>query len=98
MRSYDIVGYIYKADIYCPAHVGREVARAIDRADKVAIGQQSWEATERYLDRVQGVLGIEDRYDEYSYHSDDFPKVIFADQVLEYSVACCECGEELVER
>lgn len=98
MRPHDIVGYMYKADIYCPKHVGREVAREINKADKAAIPQQDWEATERYLDRVQGLLGIEDRYDEHSFHSDDFPKVVLADHVQEYSVACCVCGEELLER
>lgn len=95
MKSYDIVGYTYKADIYCPEHVGIEVARDIDKTGKTVIGQQNWETTEQYLDRVQGFLGIRNRYDEHSYDSDNFPKVIFADQTLEDSDVCCECGEGL---
>jgi len=98
MQSYDVVGYTYKADTYCPEDVGIEVARDIDKTGNTVIGRQNWETTEEYLNRVQGFFGIKDRYDEYSYDSDSFPKVIFADQALEDSDVCCECGEELVER
>ena len=77
MRADTIVGYTYRADTYCPAcivNVYREHRRSMGRV----LDSLDWDA-ERWLDSHAGDRQI-DRYDEATYDSDDFPKVIFADQ------------------
>ena len=46
--------------------------------------------TEDVLDQCAGALAV-DRWDETSYDSDEFPKVVFADWVDEE--VCGRCGE-----
>jgi hypothetical protein len=78
-HSFDVVGYAYQADIWCPECI----------AKKFAPGQQ---ATEAALDHAAEQRGI-DRYDEATFDSDDFPKVVFRDQVEDE--ACGRCGRPL---
>ena len=88
ISSYTVVGYVYKADIYCPQH-------AVERLCKdVGAEPPTGSTYEEELDVIAENLGI-DRYDEHTYDSDNFPKVIFADQAEED--ACCICHERLVE-
>lgn len=86
MPSYpfDIVGYHYKADLYCPDCI----------LDLCSEGEEYYplDTVESNLDRYAKRLGI-DREDERSFDSDVFPKVIFRDQ-LEGSERCA-CGEIL---
>lgn len=86
MPSYpfDIVGYAYKADLYCPDCI-LDLCSEGEEYDPRA-------GTEENLDRYAERLGI-DREDERSFDSDVFPKVVFRDQ-LEGSERC-SCGEQL---
>ncbi|QUE25391.1 hypothetical protein SEA_FIZZLES_97 [Microbacterium phage Fizzles] len=82
----DIVGYTYKAENYTPAGI-------------VEVGiREGWLApaardmvTEEALDQAQHDFGI-DRYDEGTYDSDVFPKVIFDDSVTEDETFVDEYG------
>jgi hypothetical protein len=89
-----VVGYTYRADLICPACVV-DTYRARRRADGAQL--DSIDATTRpaesFLDDYAAWRGI-DRYCESSFDSDDFPKVVFRDQV-EDGDTCGECGEFL---
>ena len=80
MHSWTVVGYAYKADIYCPACVIEEVLTDNDLDESLLTG---WSA-EHNLHIMAAVLGFtdneDDTPDEATYDSDEFPKVIFADQ------------------
>ena len=89
MKSWDVVGYVYQADIVCPSCV---------RVVAASVSEQPGQAADyvplyTLLERWATTLDI-DRGDESSYDSDDFPKVIFADSADGES--CGECGEELI--
>lgn len=93
-KSTDIAGYTYQADIYCPECTQTIAAHGLE--DKVPQGDP-WQNTgtgeqsaEDLLDRWAQSLGI-DRYDERSYDSDDFPKVVFDDSLLEEGEVCGNC-------
>lgn len=88
MNSFTIVGYTYKADVYCAPCVVSAVYA--DKKFDVEIAAHSWNAQ---LIEMAQLLGI-DSEDESSYDNDNFPKVIFADQ-LEGDEMCCSCNEEL---
>lgn len=79
----DIVGYTYKTENFCPACV----------VDRVSPGADVDMSTERWLDRLAEQLRI-DRQDEYSFDSEDFPKIILSWQV-ETNETCENCGVEL---
>lgn len=91
MKSWDIVGYTYCAGNYCPHCIHKAMGNMMSPAI---------EDCERVLDMIAKNDGI-DRYDEASYDSSDFPKVIFADQANEAGEyggereTCGWCGEEL---
>lgn len=90
MKSYDIIGYTYKADIYCPPCVVNEVLNDYNLHSTI-LDYISWDAG---LNRLAKRVGI-DYSDSYSYDSDSFPKVIFADQ--DENDSCCICGERLID-
>ena len=75
MHSFDIVGYTYRAEQWTPEGVVRQLL-AERRAAPAALDMK----VEDVLDQIAGAEGI-DREDERSFDSDEFPKVIFADQV-----------------
>ena len=81
MSATDIVGYVYMADIVCPTCIIKFFGDP-DTSHEVS--------SERFLDGAATLLNI-DRYDEYSFDSDYFPKVIFEDQV-EDGDTCSVCG------
>lgn len=88
MHSYDVVGYVFQADILCPDCAVRQTARSL-----------SVESPDDYLDipedwaELAEVAGV-DRFDESSYDSDTFPKIVFREQV-EDDEYCGECGESV---
>ena len=84
-KSYDIVGYIFNAEKLC-AHC---VAKMYQKVPAVTVRQ-----VEVCLDGEANYLGI-DRYDESSFDSNDFPKVIFRDQA-DYNDLCGICCVSLV--
>jgi hypothetical protein len=83
-----IVGYTYRADNYCPTCV---IQRIVLNGKPVAVDTNA--NVENVLDRLADANGI-DRYDESSFDSGDFPKVIFSTMV-EDDEQCGECGAEL---
>jgi hypothetical protein len=85
---WDIVAYTYKADMYCPEHIVPLVAADLS----LAAPQME---TEGALDILAGESGI-DRYDEYSFDSGDFPKVVFRDQIGEYDT--CGAGHQITAK
>lgn len=83
----DIVGYVYKADEYCPDDITTAMGRG---------GNAGWNTgmdAEEALNWLAFQRGI-NRMDELSFDSDDFPKVIFADQAE--GSQCGICGRPLV--
>lgn len=84
MRSYDIVAYIYRADMYCSMCIVEQVTDGVvyDLNTAVALGA---------LADQRGI----DREDERSYDSGDFPKVVFADQI-EDDEYCGACGDVIL--
>ena len=82
-KSYDVLGYTFLADIFCPECL----PKVMGASEKDNVAQ-----VEDFLDQEAARLGI-DRYDETTFDSGEFPKVIFADQVV--YLTCGACGEEL---
>jgi len=77
-RSYgnnEIVGYTFKADNYRGDDLIEELIKA-----KLASPAARDMAVEDVLDQIAGANAI-DREDEYTFDTDDFPKVIFGSQV-----------------
>lgn len=90
MQPFDIVGYTYQADIYGPECIVGLVARDLGvEHDTAGAGF----TVESALDALASAAAI-DRQDERSFDSDDFPKVVFRDQ-LEPDDRCGECGRRL---
>jgi hypothetical protein len=84
-KSYDVVAYTYAADIYCE-HC---IAVRFEREQ----GPSIFDGAEAILDVRATELGI-DRYDESTFDSGDFPKVVFAD-MLDEDDRCGECGDPI---
>lgn len=94
MQPFAIVGYQYNADLYCPRHI----------IDALPTGEgepfDGWKlapgvtmTTEANLDEIAQAFRI-DRYDEATFDSGHFPKVVFADEVT-WRDQCCICGTYL---
>lgn len=90
----DIVGYTYKASVYCPSDIIAAVEASGD--------YEGWElaagvvmSPEANLSEIAAAFGIE-RMDESTFDSDDFPKVIFSSQVEEPEY-CETCGRDISE-
>ncbi len=87
-----IAGYTYKADTYCPGHiVGQLTTNPGDIHHEEHLVEDN---VEEHLALLAKLKGIKDLTDEYSYDSDDFPKVFFADQVSS-ETRCAVCNIEL---
>jgi hypothetical protein len=71
----EIVGYTYKADNYR----ADDLVEAMIRDGIAAPGARGM-AIEDVLNQIAGAEAV-DREDEYSFDSDDFPKVIFGSQI-----------------
>jgi len=74
MRT-DIVGYTYNAENYLPD----SLIETLITKGMLAPGARGM-STEEALDQAAAIDGI-DRYDERSFDSGDFPKVIFSEQL-----------------
>jgi hypothetical protein len=91
---YDIMGYAYRTDLYCPGCIVDQLPTGPGEAfDGWALVPPATMSTEANLDEIAAAFGI-DRYDERTYDSGDFPKVVFRDQ-LENDERCGNCGGEL---
>lgn len=87
-RLDDIVAYNYKADIFCPKCAVVELRRQI-----TGYGPFDWTLpVEEVFDSVAMANGI-DRYDEATFDSDEFPKVVFRDMTENN---CGRCGKEIL--
>jgi len=90
MKAWTIVGYTFNAETVCPHCIRQWAARELE-----ATGRNSeFKGVETILTELAPTMGW-DYADEYSYDSDDFPKVIFASQV-EGPETCDQCGDELI--
>ena len=87
-HSHDIVGYTFRADLYCPGCTLRVLHGS--PTGEPPIAAMSYEM---HLDIVARLWGV-DRYDETSYDSGEFPKVAFRDMTTSGD-RCGRCGEEL---
>lgn len=81
----DIVAYTYRAKLY---HA-RCIVAALIFDDELRI--MNIDLTETILDNAAHVAGI-NRHDEYSFDSDEFPKVVF-DSQLDIDSAHSTCGQ-----
>lgn len=84
-KAWDIVGYTYRAEVYCPECILVEMG----------YGDPENYITERELDGIAVSFGIH-RTDEWTFDSDQFPKVIFSSQV-ENPEYCGHCGRDIGE-
>jgi hypothetical protein len=95
MKAYDIVGYTFNADQYCPACITEMLPVGEGEAyDGWRLASGVRMTTEGNLDEIAYAFGI-DRMDESSYDSSEFPKVIFASQI-EDDEYCGRCHNLLV--
>lgn len=80
-HSTDIVAYQYKGDLWAPEYI---VGQLTTNPGHVGHGEQPMdtENLEAHLNLLARIKGI-DRHDESSYDSDEFPKVVFRDQLEE---------------
>jgi len=91
MSTGPIVGYTYQADNYCPEHI---VAQLTANPGHTGHQAASIPNAEQHLDLLARLAGV-DREDEYTFDTDDFPKVIVADQVQDDEF--CGAGHPLLE-
>lgn len=91
-RSDDIVAYQYRAALYC----SRDILGAMPFGPggdfdgwALAVGADPM-TTEENLSEIAMAFGIE-RFDERSFDSGDFPKVVFRDQITDDD-HCDVCG------
>jgi len=89
MNLWDIVGYVYNADIYCEDCIAAMFEREDEDAPSI------FDGAETILDDEARRRGI-DRDDESSYDSNDFPKAILASEV-EGDEYCGKCLEKLID-
>lgn len=78
-KSFDIVGYTFKGASYCPEHIV-EAVTSTEEYDGWALADRITMPVEDNLNEIAAAFGI-DRQDESSFDSDEFPKVIFRDQL-----------------
>ena len=83
--------YTFKADIYCPGCIALVMAATPDfEGWGLALGVSM--TVEKNLDEIAAHHGF-DRSDETTFDSDEFPKVVFTDQLN--GDACGQCGEDI---
>ena len=95
MKAWEVVGYTYRAETFCPEHIIQQLPTGEGETFdgwKLAEGVQM--STEDNLNEIAAAFGII-REEESSFDSEFFPKVIFASQVDEHDY-CSVCLENLV--
>ena len=93
MKAFDIVGYTYKAATYCADCIENVLTVDDGEYDGWKLGKGIYMPVEDSLNEIAYHFGI-NRDNEYSFDSDDFPKVIFQSMV-EDGEQCAQCGNEL---
>lgn len=95
MRSDTIVAYTYKADIYCPECTVLAMLPITGGCTKGEIAVYPTHNTEAILDVYAARMNIV-RGCEWTFDSDNFPKVVFADQANEIEQEYCGvCHREI---
>ena len=108
MKSYHICAYVFNADIMCCDCVAswaekelKNLGDTIEEINEVASlgpgydsGVFGWRS-ESLLYELADIWKV-NYLDPYSYDSDEFPKVVFADQI-ESRERCGNCGERIYE-
>lgn len=89
MKSYDVVAYTYQSSLVHGRCLVDEMVR--ERVLSPAAYEMD---PETVLDQHAAANGI-DRTDEHTFDSDDFPKVVFADEVQPDDY-CEDCFESLL--
>jgi hypothetical protein len=89
--SSSIAAYTFAADIYAPDCIVDALTKT-EAYDGWALGDGIIMSVEENLDEIAGAFQI-DRQDENTFDSDEFPKVVFSDQVAEDD--SCACGMQL---
>ena len=96
VKTTDVVGYAFRADIWCLDCMATYCLTLPGNGDRMKVAATP--PTEVLLDELATKYGI-DRQDEYSFDSDNFPKVVFryhlSDHVNEGIDECHHCGWEL---
>ena len=83
---FDVVGFQYQADLFCPNCILNALVGSADARRYMIAAHRD---VDNALDNIARQRGI-DRMDEESFDSDEFPKVIFRDQ-LESDEVCGWC-------
>lgn len=92
-KAWHISAYTFQADTYCPDCIMAVLPTGDgERYDGWALSAGSL-TTEKNLDEIAIAFGI-DRYDEKTFDSGDFPKVVLSSQIedIEY---CANCQVEV---
>ena len=92
-KAWDIVGYTFNADIYCPEHIIAALPTGDGEAYDGWAVAQPWVNVEDNLSEIAYAFQI-DRMDERSFDSGDFPKVVF-DSSTEGDEFCATCGRQI---
>ena len=85
----DIAGYIYCGYDYCPDCA---VKALVEDEFRFSLGPEKFKSAADFVRHVADYENI-DYDDPQTYGSDEFPKVIFSEQVED--VLCCDCGKSL---
>jgi len=104
----DIVGYSYRAGLYCPECCTTAMLTVTGGCTRDEIATQPTHTVEAILNVYARRLGI-DRSDETTFDAGDFPKVVFRDMVGSNlfgldedadweSDRCGACGKELASQ
>jgi hypothetical protein len=91
MKSWTVVAYTFNAETVCLYCLWRKAAFAVEAAGH---HNSEFVGLEDLLDTWARSEGI-DREDERSFDSDDFPKVVFADSVVD-DETCDVCHDEIL--
>lgn len=95
-RPDDIVGYTYAADTYCPNCIIDALPTGKgEKFDGWGLAKGVTMSAEQNLSEMAPPFCI-DRMDEFSFDSNDFPKVIFRDAVVS-GEECANCAWPLDE-
>lgn len=91
VKAWTVVGYVFKAAVFCPTCIIKVLPTGHgDPYDGWATNLPM--STEDNLNEIAIAFGI-DRQNEYSFDTDDFPKVIFSSD--NEGETCDKCGREL---
>jgi len=107
MKSYHIAGYVFHAEIQCCDCVAEWTSDEL-RQEGYTLRDVDLIVQNNPLEYDSGVFGYRSEIllrklaklwqinleDEYSWDSDDFPKLIFADQI-EDNEYCGKCGDKI---